>query len=198
MNTLLKLVAVVCAVGIAAVLGSVLLADSSNEGTPAPTTSVPEAHTSTLETTPEPTMTVAPAPAITSEAEPTEAADTREDTTSPTFRIEELVADCEIKDGFGVSALPLGADWRTTERGVYKNIVVAITCKTGGLSEGLSFEWVADAGEVQGNGDCIVWVAPGKGAKVQVSVMVRDSAGNEEMAALHFRVATCDCVFQRY
>ena len=75
---------------------------------------------------------------------------------------------------------------------------VTITCETSGATEGLTYDWSADEGTVEGNGATIVWTAPDHGAKIQVSVMVRDPHGVEEIAALHFRVATCECVYKRY
>jgi hypothetical protein len=112
--------------------------------------------------------------------------------------IEELTAECEIAEGYGVSALPLGADWRSTERGVYSGSPVVITCVTVGSVGELTYEWSADIGEVQGGGQSIVWVAPGHGAKAQVSVVVEDEYGRRQSSALSFRVATCDCIFNRY
>ncbi|MCK9357072.1 MAG: hypothetical protein M0R22_08035, partial [Dehalococcoidia bacterium] len=140
-------------------------------------------------------------PSTTPPAGPDEPAQTEEPTVEtllPAFSIEELTAECDAGEGFGVTALPLGADWRVTERGVYSNSPVIITCETDGSTDGLTYEWVADDGEIEGSGDSIVWTAPGHGAKVQVSVMVRDGSGGEELAALNFRVATCKCMYQKY
>jgi hypothetical protein len=114
------------------------------------------------------------------------------------FWIEELVAECDAGEGLAVSPLPLGADWRQTERGVYIYSPVSVACLIGGSGEDLTFEWTATVGEIHGGGDSIVWTAPPHGAKAQVTVTVRDSVGRAESATLNFRVATCDCVFERY
>jgi len=134
----------------------------------------------------------------TSAPEPAPVQEQTDSTPVAAFWIEELTAECDAGEDFGVTALPLGADWRVTERGVYKNSPVTITCETGGAGEGLTYDWTADEGEIEGSGASIVWTAPDHGAKIKVSVMVRDISGVEETAALNFRVATCECVYKRY
>jgi hypothetical protein len=197
-NTFLKMVVVVCVVGIAVTVGIGTRGDSTPQDVPVPTS----APASAPATTPL-ALTLAPStdPSTTPPAGPTEPAQTEEpvvETPSPAFSIEELTAECDAGEGFGVTALPLGADWRVTERGVYSNSPVTITCEIEGSTDGLTYEWVADDGEVEGSGDSIVWTAPGHGAKVQVTVVVRNSSGDEESATLNFRVATCKCMYQRY
>lgn len=187
MSTFLKILLAACVLGIAAVVGIVMLPDSTPQDVPMTLTPAPA---SDLTTTPESGPAAEPEPA--GVEEPTG------ETLSPAFWIEELTAECELSEGFGVSDLPLGADWRTTERGVYSDSPVVVTCETGGSTEDITFEWSADVGEVQGSGDSIVWVAPGHGAKARVTVVVQNSSGGEESATLNFRVATCDCIFQRY
>ena len=188
MATLLKILVVVCVVGIAVVVGIVLLYDSTSGEAPAespPISIAPGFETDPGQSTvPEPSATVPdPSPS---------------GATSSAFWIEELSAECEPHDDFAVSALPLGADWRTTERGVYSNSPVLITCHTGGSAHDLSYQWSADFGEIQGSGDRIVWVAPAHGARAHVSVVVTDGTGTAQSAQLVFRVATCDCVFDRF
>ena len=187
MSTFLKMVVAVSVLGIAAVVGIVMLLDSTPQDVPLPLTLVPA---SDLSTTPESVPAAEP--------ESTRTEESAGETLSPAFWIEELTAECDLSEGFGVSDLPLGADWRITERGVYSDSPVVITCETGGSTEGLTFEWSANVGEVQGSGDNIVWMAPGHGAKAQVTVVVQNSSGDEESATMNFRVATCDCIFQRY
>lgn len=187
MSTFLKIVVAVSVLGLAAVVGIVMLLDSTPQDVPLPITPAP---VSDLNTTPESVPAAEP--------ESTRTEESTGETLSPAFWIEELMAECDSGEGVGVSGLPLGADWRTTERGVYSNSPVVITCETGGSAEGLIFEWSANVGEVQGSGDSIVWVAPDHGAKAQVTVVVQNSSGGEQSATLNFRVATCDCIFQRY
>lgn len=201
MNTFLKAVIAVCAVGIVVVAAIGMLGESAPQASPAASTPAPTTGTSTAPLT----LTLAPAadpsttpPAGAAEPEPTQTDEPGVETSSPAFSIEELTAECDAGEGFGVTALPLGTDWRITERGVYSKSPVTITCVTAGATDGLTYEWKADEGEIEGSGDSIVWTAPGHGAKVLVSVMVRDGSGGEELAALNFRVATCDCVYRRY
>ncbi|MBN1857018.1 MAG: hypothetical protein JW846_08710 [Dehalococcoidia bacterium] len=185
MSTLVKILVAVCLVGMAAVAGIVVAFDSAPQEVPAPTAPAPTFD----QTTTTEVETVADTAPV--EEPPAE-------TLSAAFWIEELTAECDSGDGIGVSELPLGADWRTTERGVYSNSPVVITCETGGSTEELTFEWSANFGEVQESGDRIVWIAPDHGAKAQVIVVVQNSRGDEQSATLNFRVATCDCIFQRY
>lgn len=194
MNTFLKVVMVVCIGGIAAVLAIGALSDSDAEETPASIVLAPTVDSST----PPPAGPASePEPVLTDE--PSDDPAPAPVAAAPSFRIEELTAECRSDDDdFAVTALPLGTDWRVTERGVYKNSPVTITCETSGASEGLVYDWTADEGEIEGSGASIVWTAPDHGAKVKVSVMVRDSFGVEELAALNFRVATCECVYKRY
>ena len=187
MNTLVKILVVVSVLGIAAVVGIVTLLDSTPQDAPAP---LPPAAASDLSVTSEPETVAGP------DAAPVE--EQGNETASPAFWIEELLAECDPGEGVGVSELPLGADWHITERGVYSDSPVVITCETGGSTEELTFEWSTNFGEVQGSGDSIVWVAPDHGAKAQVTVVVRNSSGSEESATLNFRVATCECIFLRY
>jgi len=186
-NTFLKIVMAACVVGIVAVVAVGLQSDA-----------VPEDETLSPALPPTLVLSTTPPSGPTSEPEPEQTEELAADTPSPAFWIEELTAECDAGEEFGVTALPLGTDWRVTERGVYKNSPVTITCETGGAIEGLTYDWSADEGEIEGSGASIVWTAPDHGAKIQVSVMVRDSSGGEELAALYFRVATCECVYQRY
>ena len=187
MSTFVKVLVVVCVLGIAVVAGIGMLRDSTPQDVPAPLPPAPASDvTSTLESGP------------VAEPDPTLVMEPHGETPSPALWIEELTAECDSGEGVGVSELPLGADWRTTERGVYSDSPVVITCETGGSTEELTFEWSANVGEVQGSGGSIVWVAPDHGAKAQVTVVVQNSSGDEQSATLTFRVATCDCIFQRY
>jgi hypothetical protein len=160
--------------------------------TPAPDEVVPAALTPTLELS----TTLPAGPTSEPEAEP--AQEPADEAPAPTFSIEELTAECDAGEKFGVTALPLGADWRVTERGVYADSPVVITCVTAGANDALTYDWIADDGVIEGSGDSIVWTAPDHGAKIKVSVVVRDGNGLEEQAELNFRVATCKCVYQRY
>lgn len=187
MGSFLKVIMVVCVVGIAAVLGIVTLMDSPVQSAPAP--EPPATPSITIQTTP---------PGSTSPA-PVEVEEPTGDRPAREYRIEELTAECDDETGvFAVSALPVGADWRTTERGVYSGSPVVIACVTSGADDDLTYEWSADFGTVKGQGPVITWEAPGHGARAIVAVTVRDRHGNSEKASLTFRVATCDCIFNRY
>ena len=189
MGTFLKVIVAVCVVGIAAVLGMVALLDSPVQSAPAPASEPPSAPSLTLQTPPPPSASAPPA----------EVEEPGGDRPAKEFRIEELTAECDDETGiFAVSALPMGANWRTTERGVYSGSPVEIACVTDGGDTDLTYEWSADFGEVKGTGPDITWEAPGHGARATVSVTVRDRHGNSEKASLTFRVATCDCIFNRY
>ena len=190
MGTFLKAIVVVCILGIVGILIVVMLPDSPVQSAP-PTADTPrEAPSLIIATTPpEPT----PPPA----SEPPAVQPTG-DTSSPAFSIEEITAECDAGEGLAVSALPLGADWRTTERGVYNYSPVTLVCEVGGSTDDLTFEWSATDGDIQGSGDSIVWTAPAYGARVIVTVVVRNSSGRTESASMTFRVATCDCIFNRY
>jgi hypothetical protein len=188
MNTMLKILAAVCVLGIAVVLGIVFLLDSPVDSAPA--LDIPATDPPSLAFAP-PQSSAAPEP------EPTVERDS--ETQAAEFQIEELTAVCDDETGvFAVSALPLGADWRTTERGVYSGSPVLMTCVTSGTDSDLTYEWSADYGEIDGSGPSVLWVAPGHGARATVAVTVRDSFGNDRNASLVFRVATCDCIFNRY
>ena len=187
MGRFLKIVIVGCAVGIVGVIGTVMLLGPA-----------PESDIAPADTAPAPDLVFAEESRPDIEPESGGVEEPPKQTRDTVFWIEELTAECDEGEEVGVSRLPLGADWRTTERGVYAESPVTITCVTDGASEGLVFEWSANFGEIEGSGDSIVWVAPDHGAKAQVSVVVRDETGNEETAALNFRVATCDCIYERY
>ena len=189
MTRVLKILAALCALGIVAVVGTVMLSAPSQEGDIAP-----------ADTAPAPDLAFADELGTDTEPESGSLQEPAQDAAGTTFWIEELTAECEEGEEIGVTGLPLGADWRITERGVYANSPVLITCTTGGSSEGLVYEWSANFGEIDGSGDSIVWEAPGHGAKAQVSVVVRDGTDNdnEETGSLNFRVATCECIYQRY
>jgi len=184
-NSFTKAAMVVCAVGIVAAVATSLRDDSAARNEPRPATAAP---TLELPSHLPSGATSGPAPVP----------NRTDETPSPAFWIEELTAECDAGEGFAVTPLPLGADWRVTERGVYLNSPVVLTCVTGGANESLSYDWVADEGEIEGSGDRVVWTAPDHSTDVQVSVMVRDSSGAEELASLSFRVATCECVYQHY
>jgi hypothetical protein len=185
MGTFLKALAVVCILGIVGILIVVMLPDSPVQSAPSTADTPREAPSLILATTP-PEPTTAPAPEPTGEP------------SSPAFWIEELTAECDESEDFAVSALPLGADWRTTERGVYNYSPVTLVCEVGGSTDDLTFEWSATDGDIQGSGGSIVWTAPAYGARVTVTVVVRNSSGRTESASMTFRVATCECVFKRY
>lgn len=193
MNTVLKIMIAVCAVGIAAVLGVVLLFDNALG------LESPPGEDST------PSITVMePSPSDSQdsqELQPTETADDAQEVDASrmlTFSIVEVTAVCDAGGEYGVSPLPLGADWRTTERGVYSNSPVTLTCETSGETDNLAYVWSTNFGEIDGVGERVVWTAPDHGAKARVTVAVRNSAGLEQKATLNFRVVTCDCLFDRY
>jgi len=179
----------ICLLAIVAGSGIALPSGCAPESTPAPVPTAPATPSLVVEAAP--TVNEAPQP----EPTPTQ---TTGSNSLPDMLIEELTAECEIAEGYGVSALPLGADWRTSERGVYSGSPVVITCVTADSAGELTYEWSVDSGELQGAGRSIVWVAPGYGAKAQVSVVVEDAHGTRQSAALSFRVVTCDCLFNRY
>jgi hypothetical protein len=184
MGKILKVLVATGIVGIAAVVVIVLQLDSTVQSAPAAADTPRESPSLILATTPEPTTAPAPEPT----GEPS----------SPAFWIEEVTAECDEGEDFAVSALPLGADWRTTERGVYNYSPVTLVCEVGGSTDDLTFEWSATDGDIQGSGGSIVWTAPAYGARVTVTVVVRNSSGRTESASMTFRVATCECVFKRY
>jgi len=185
LGSFLKILIAACALGIVGIVASVVLLETE-----------PVSDIAAVE--PAPALVFADESGPDVEPESGGVEEPRKQTGDAVFWIEELTAECEEGEDVGVSELPLGADWRTTERGVYAESPVTITCVTDGASEGLVFEWSAHFGEIEGGGDTIVWVAPDHGAKAQVSVVVRDETGNEEAAAINFRVATCDCIYERY
>jgi len=187
LGSLLKILIAVCALGIVGVIGTVILLDPA-----------PESDIAPADATSAPALVFADESGPDIELESGGVEEPPKQTGDTVFWIEELTAECDEGEEVGVTALPLGADWRTTERGVYAESPVTITCVTDGASEGLVFEWSANFGRIEGSGDSIVWVAPDHGAKAQVSVVVRDETGNEETAAVNFRVATCDCIYERY
>ena len=194
MKTFLRVVMVACTAGIVVVAVIGIRSDSTAKEVPASIVLAPTVDSST----PPPAGAASGSEPVLTD-EPSDEPSASPVAAAPSFRIEELNAEClSGDDDFAVTALPLGADWRATERGVYKDSPVTITCETSGATEGLTYDWSADEGTVEGNGATIVWTAPDHGAKIQVSVMVRDPHGVEEIAALHFRVATCECVYKRY
>jgi hypothetical protein len=176
--------------GIAAVVVIVLQLDSTVQSAPAAADTPRESPSLILATTPP-----EPTPPPTSEPP---AVQPSGDSSLPAFWIEELTAECDEGEDFAVSALPLGADWRTTERGVYNYSPVTLVCEVDGSTDALTFEWSATDGDIQGSGGSIVWTAPAYGARVTVTVAVRDVSGRIESASMTFRVATCECVFKRY
>ena len=111
------------------------------------------------------------------------------------FSIEEMRAERDPSGRSAISSIALGQDWRSTERSVFIKSTIRITCEIDGSAEGLTYEWSADAGEIRGSGDSIVWVAPGFACKAQVSVVVSNDSGSEDRATVHFRASTCSNCF---
>ncbi len=112
------------------------------------------------------------------------------------FWIEEITAERDPSGRSNISDLPIGTDWRKAERSVFMHSPIRLTCEIGGSTNGLTYEWSADVGEVKGSGDSVVWVAPGYACKAQVTLVVRNSAGASEQATMYFRVSTCAPCFQ--
>lgn len=188
MGSFAKILMVVCALGIAGVVGTVVLSQPE-----------PLSGTAPTDATQAPVLIFADEAEPDAESEQGGLEELPKEIVDAACWIEELTAECDDEgEEVGVSDLPLGADWRTTERGVYANSPVRITCVIDGAQGDLTFDWDANFGEVEGSGSSIVWVAPDHGAKAQVTVVVQDSEGNDETASLSFRVATCDCIYERY
>jgi len=111
------------------------------------------------------------------------------------FWIENITAERDPSGRSAISPPVLGQDWTTSERSVFIKSPVRVTCIVDGSADGLTFEWSADVGEIQGSGNSIVWVAPGHACKAQVSVVVRNGSGDEQQATIRFRVSTCSNCF---
>ncbi len=113
------------------------------------------------------------------------------------FRIEEITAERAPDIGrSNISPLAIGQDWRTAERSVYVHSPIRITCNIDGATDGLTYEWSADLGTIEGDGDTVIWTAPGHASKARVSVVVQNGAGTSEEATLNFRISTCAPCFQ--
>ncbi len=65
-----------------------------------------------------------------------------------------------------------------------------------GDGDELSYEWLADGGEISGEGTVVSWTAPPEGGKVTVTVTVSDPSGGIAAKSIVFRVETCaSCAF---
>ena len=111
------------------------------------------------------------------------------------FSIEEVTSERDPSGRSAISPLVFGEDWRDGEKSVFIKSTIRVTCVTGGSTEGLTYKWSADVGDIEGSGDSVVWIAPGDACKAQVSVTVSDDSGSEERATIHFRVSTCSKCF---
>lgn len=113
------------------------------------------------------------------------------------FSIEEMTADRATDIGrSNISPLSIGQDWRTAERSVYVHSPIRITCHVEGSTSGLTYEWSAEGGTIEGDGETVIWTAPGHASKAQVTVVVRNGSGTAERATLDFRISTCAPCFQ--
>jgi len=114
----------------------------------------------------------------------------------PPFWIEEMTVECDTRSDCAISPPVLGQNWQTTERSVYICSTLRVTCEMGGAADDVTFEWMADGGKIKGDGNSIIWVAPGHACKARVTVIVGDATGEEASATLGFRVSTCQNVFE--
>ncbi len=113
------------------------------------------------------------------------------------FSIEEVTAERATDIGrSNISPLAIGQDWRTAERSVYIHSPIRITCHVDGAAYGLTYDWRAEGGTIEGDGETVIWTAPGHASKAQVTVVVRNGAGTTETATLNFRISTCAPCFQ--
>jgi hypothetical protein len=112
------------------------------------------------------------------------------------FWIEVVTAERDPSGRAAISPLAIGQDWRIAERSVFISSTIRLTCEIGGVAEGLTYEWSADVGRIEGSGNSVVWVAPGHACKAMVSVVVHNGSGGKESAVLQFRVSTCSNCFQ--
>ena len=62
-------------------------------------------------------------------------------------------------------------------------------------SNGVEYEWVATAGEIEGSGNTITWSAPGSPTNCSVTVTISDGNGNEESMTVAMHVTTCSQCF---
>ncbi|MBE9505684.1 MAG: hypothetical protein IMY84_02630 [Chloroflexi bacterium] len=69
-----------------------------------------------------------------------------------------------------------------------------ITCEVAD-DDGVSYEWVATAGEITGSGDTITWSAPHAPYNEEVTVTVSNSSGEQDSMTLCFHVTTCTQCF---
>lgn len=113
------------------------------------------------------------------------------------FSIEEMTAERATDIGrSNISPLNIGQDWRTAERSVYVHSPIRITCHVDGSANGLTYQWSAEGGTIEGDGETVIWTAPGHASKAQVTVVVRNGSGTAEHATLNFRISTCAPCFQ--
>jgi len=111
------------------------------------------------------------------------------------FWFEEITSERDPSGRAAISPPVLGQTWKATERSVFISSTIRITCEMGGAAEGLTYEWSADVGKINGSGNSVVWVAPGHACKAQVSVVARNGSGVVEEAVIGFRVSTCSNCF---
>lgn len=69
-----------------------------------------------------------------------------------------------------------------------------ITCEVAD-DTGLSYEWVADVGEITGSGNTITWEAPSAIGNREVTVTVSNSNGEQDSMTLLFHLTTCSSCF---
>jgi len=61
----------------------------------------------------------------------------------------------------------------------------------------LSYEWLADGGDISGEGSIITWTAPDSAGEVTVTVTVSDAAGSMVSKSIVFQVVRCSsCTFK--
>lgn len=62
----------------------------------------------------------------------------------------------------------------------------------------LSYEWMADGGNISGEGSAITWTVPQEGMEVTVTVKVSDGRDGVASESVVFNVETCaPCAFMR-
>ncbi len=111
------------------------------------------------------------------------------------FRIIDMLAERDPSGRAAISSPIVGQSWESAERSVFIKSTIRVSCVVDGDTEGLTYKWSADVGDIQGSGDSIVWVAPGNACKARVTVVVQDSSGAAEEATIRFRVSTCSNCF---
>ena len=114
----------------------------------------------------------------------------------PPFWIEEITVECDTSSDCAISPPVRGQDGQTTTRSLYICSTLRVTCEMGGVADDVTFEWMADGGKIKGDGNSIIWVAPGHACKALITVIVGDATGEEASATLGLRVSTCGNCFE--